>query len=106
MMALRGNKSSYDLDLRKPYDYMVARVLLDIANKREGCELTQVHYSSGEASNTTHVNFNCSLLLASSARRNDAAQQHSFARANRSAPCTDRRSLIYGLPQTISIGNE
>lgn len=44
--------NSYDLDLSKPYDYMVARVLLDVANKREGCEITNVEHAAGEVSNT------------------------------------------------------
>lgn len=34
--------------MSKPYDYMVARMLLSIANKSEGCEFTNVEYSSGE----------------------------------------------------------
>lgn len=38
----------YELDMSKPYDYMVARMLLTIANKNEGCELTNVEHASGE----------------------------------------------------------
>lgn len=36
--------------MSKPYDYMVARMLLNIANKSEGCEFTNVEYASGMAS--------------------------------------------------------
>eukprot|EP00903_Cladosiphon_okamuranus_P017705 g16304.t1 len=38
----------YELDLSKPYDYMVARMLLDIANKSEGLEFTSVEFATGE----------------------------------------------------------
>lgn len=34
--------------MSKPYDYMIARMLLDIANKSEGVEFTNVEYASGE----------------------------------------------------------
>lgn len=38
--------------MSKPYDYMVARMLLDIANKSEGLEFTSVEYAAGEVSHT------------------------------------------------------
>ncbi|CAM9332458.1 unnamed protein product, partial [Hapterophycus canaliculatus] len=38
----------YELDLSKPYDYMVARMLLSLANKSEGLEFTAVEHSMGE----------------------------------------------------------
>lgn len=44
----------YDLDMSKPYDYMIARMLLDIANKSEGVEFTNVEYASGEVRQACH----------------------------------------------------
>lgn len=38
----------YELDTSTPYDYMVARMLLDIANKSQGLEFSSVEYASGE----------------------------------------------------------
>lgn len=38
----------YELDMAKPYDYMVARMLLAMANKSEGLEFTNVEHASGE----------------------------------------------------------
>lgn len=40
----------YELDLAKPYDYMVARTLLTMANKSEGLEFANVEHASGEVS--------------------------------------------------------
>lgn len=40
----------YELDMSKPYDYMVARTLLDIANKSDGFEFTSVEFTAGEVS--------------------------------------------------------
>lgn len=34
--------------MAKPYDYMVARMLLAMANKSEGLEFTNVEHASGE----------------------------------------------------------
>lgn len=39
--------------MSKPYDYMVARMLLNIANKSEGLELSTVEHASGEVRSST-----------------------------------------------------
>lgn len=38
----------YELDMSKPYDYMVARMLLSLANKSEGVEFTSIEHALGE----------------------------------------------------------
>lgn len=38
--------------MSKPYDYMVARMLLNLANKSEGLEFTTVEHALGEVRRT------------------------------------------------------
>lgn len=43
--------------MSKPYDYMVARMLLGSANKSESLEFTSVEHASGEVSEARRGNF-------------------------------------------------
>lgn len=46
--------------MSKPYDYMVARMLLNIANKSEGLELSTVEHASGEVRSSTCLHWGTS----------------------------------------------
>ncbi|CAM9219645.1 unnamed protein product [Ectocarpus fasciculatus] len=48
LFDMHNPSGRYELDMSKPYDYMVARMLLNIANKSEGLELSTVEHASGE----------------------------------------------------------
>eukprot|EP00752_Nemacystus_decipiens_P004848 g4411.t1 len=61
----------YDLNMSKPYDYMVARMLLDIANKSEGLEFTGVEYAAGDKGSwkPLHLSRRAPSSISSSSRR-------------------------------------
>ncbi|CAM9700959.1 unnamed protein product, partial [Ectocarpus sp. 12 AP-2014] len=48
LFDMHNPSGRYELDMSKPYDYMVARMLLNTANKSEGLELSTVEHASGE----------------------------------------------------------